>query len=272
LIASVARTEIQARFDTWGLMTVGHGILLFLAALVAGGLNSVAGGGSLISFPALIFAGIPPIPANATSTVALWPGSVASVGGYREKVPRDLRLLIPLTAASLLGGLLGAVLLLHTPPRTFLHVVPWLFLLATLLFVFGKRLTGSSRGVAGGARSWSAIAAATVAQLLIATYGGFFGGGMGILMLAVFSMAQLGDIHSMNGVKALLATAINGVAIVTFILAGVIVWPAALVMIAGAAAGGYGAARIAQRLDPRLVRGFVVVVGVTMAAYFLWRY
>ena len=253
-------------------MTVAHAILLFFAALLAGGLNSVAGGGSLISFPALIFAGVPPIPANATSTVALWPGSVASVGGYREKLPREARMLVPLAAASLLGGFLGAVLLLHTPPRTFMHVVPWLFLLATFLFVFGKRLTGGAARPAGGRHSWPAIAATTAAQLVIATYGGFFGGGMGILMLASFNMAQLGDIHSMNGVKALLATGINGVAIATFVVAKAVFWPDALVMIAGAAAGGYGAARIAQRLDPRLVRGFVVAVGVTMAAYFLWRY
>ena len=253
-------------------MTVAHAILLFFAALLAGGLNSVAGGGSLISFPALIFAGVPPIPANATSTVALWPGSVASVGGYREKLPREARMLAPLAAASLLGGFLGAVLLLHTPPRTFMHVVPWLFLLATFLFVFGKRLAGGAAPPDGGRHSGPAIVATTAAQLVIATYGGFFGGGMGILMLAVFSMAQLGDIRSMNGVKALLATGINGVAIVTFVVAKAVCWPDALVMIAGAAAGGYGAARIAQRFDPRLVRGFVVFVGITMAAYFLWRY
>ena len=252
-------------------MTVGHAILLFFAALLAGGLNSVAGGGSLVSFPALIFAGVPPISANATSTVALWPGSVASVGGYREKLPREWRLLLPLAAASLLGGFLGAVLLLHTPPRTFMHVVPWLFLLATFLFVFGKRLAGGAAPPHGGRHSAPAIVATTAAQLVIATYGGFFGGGMGILMLAVFSMAQLGDIHSMNGVKALLATGINGVAIVTFVVAKAVFWPDALVMIAGAAAGGYGAARIAQRLDPRLARGFVVFVGITMAAYCLWR-
>jgi uncharacterized protein len=253
-------------------MTLAHGILLFFAALLAGGLNSVAGGGSLISFPALIFAGIPPIPANATSTAALWPGSVASTGGYREKLPRDRRLLAPLAAASLLGGFLGAVLLLHTPPHTFMKVVPWLFLLATLLFVFGKRLTGGTGKASGGRLSWAAITAATLAQLVIATYGGFFGGGMGILMLAVFSMAQLGDIHTINGVKSLLAVMLNGVAIVTFVVAKAIVWPAVLVMIAGAAMGGYGSARIAQKVPQRLVRGFVVVVGITMTVYFLWRY
>ena len=170
-------------------MTVGHAILLFFAALLAGGLNSVAGGGSLVSFPALIFAGVPPIPANATSTVALWPGAVARVCGYREKLPREWRLLLPLAAASLLGGFLGAVLLLHTPPRTFMHVVPWLFLLATFLFVFGKRLAGGAAPPHGGRHSAPAIVATTAAQLVIATYGGFFGGGMGILMLAVFSLA-----------------------------------------------------------------------------------
>jgi len=253
-------------------MTLTHGILLFFAALIAGSLNSVAGGGSLISFPALIFAGIPPVPANATSTMALWPGSVASVGAYRGKLPRDGRLLAPLTIASLLGGFLGAFLLLHTPPRTFMRIIPWLFLFATFLFIFGKRLTGNVRKGSDGRHSWPTIGAATLAQLVIATYGGFFGGGIGILMLSVFSMIQLGDIHSMNGLKALLASAINAVAIVTFIVAKAIVWPSALVMIVGAAAGGYGAARIAQRIPQRLVRGFVVVIGITMALYFLWRY
>lgn len=253
-------------------MTLAHGILLFVAAFLAGGLNSVAGGGSLISFPALIFAGVAPIPANATSTVALWPGSVASIGGYRKKLPRDGRLLVPLSVASLLGGYLGAVLLLHTPPRTFMHLVPWLFFLATALFVFGKRLTGGSPESASAGHSWPVVALATVAQLGVAIYGGFFGGGMGIVMLALFSMAQLGDIHNMNAVKAVLATAINGVAIVTFVLAKAIVWPDALVMISGAAAGGYGAAHLSQRLDQRLVKAFVVVVGLTMAVYFLWRY
>ncbi|MGE5327222.1 MAG: sulfite exporter TauE/SafE family protein [Deltaproteobacteria bacterium] len=253
-------------------MTLTHGILLFLAALVAGSLNSVAGGGSLISFPALIFAGISPIYANATSTVALWPGSVASVGGYRDKLPRDVRLLVPLTLASLLGGFLGAVLLLHTPPITFMRIIPWLFLFATFLFVFGKRMTGGLKMGSDGRHTWPTIFAATLAQLVIATYGGFFGGGMGILMLAVFSMTQLGDIHTMNGVKSMLAMALNGVAILTFVIAKAIVWPAALVMIAGAAAGGYGAARIAQRVPQKLVRGLVVAVGVTMALYFMWRY
>jgi uncharacterized protein len=253
-------------------MTFGHGILLFFAALLAGGLNSVAGGGSLISFPALIFAGVPPIPANATSTVALWPGSVASIGGYRENLPRDRRLLVPLALASLLGGYLGAVLLLHTPAQTFMHLVPWLFILATALFIFGKRINRGAGNTISSGHSWPVIGAACAAQLLIAVYGGFFGGGMGIVMLAAFSMAQVGDIHSMNGLKALLATAINGVAIVTFVLAKAVVWPDALVMIAGAAAGGYGAARLAKRINPNWVRSFVIVVGLAMAAYFLWRY
>ena len=253
-------------------MTLTHGILLFLAALVAGSINSGAGGGSLISFPALIFAGIPPVPANATSTVALWPGSVASVGAYRKKLPRDGRLVAALSVASLLGGFLGAFLLLHTPPLTFMKIIPWLFLFATFLFVFGKRLTGSVIQGEDGRHSWATVIAATLAQLVIATYGGFFGGGIGILMLSVFSVVHVGDIHSMNGLKAMLASVINAVAMITFILAKAVVWPAALVMIAGAAAGGYGVARIAQHVPAKLVRGFVVVVGITMAIYFMWRY
>src|SRR5579872_2206567 len=121
-------------------MTISNGILLFFAAFAAGVLNSVAGGGSFFSFPALIFAGVPPIPANATSTVALWPGTVASTGAYRSKIPHSARMLAPLLIASLAGGFLGAKLLLHTPQRTFMRLIPFLFLAATLLFAFGKRL------------------------------------------------------------------------------------------------------------------------------------
>ena len=122
-------------------MTLSHEILLFIAAVLAGIMNSVAGGGSFISFPALIFTGVPPIPANATNTVAVWPGSVASVASYRKRLPKSARVMAPLITISIIGGVLGAVLLLHTPQATFMHLVPYLFGIATLLFAFGKRLT-----------------------------------------------------------------------------------------------------------------------------------
>ena len=248
--------------------------LLFFAAVLAGAMNSVAGGGSFISFPTLLFTGVPPIPANATSTVALWPGSVASIGAYGKKLPRGARLLVPLTLSSLTGGLLGALILLHTPQATFMHLVPYLFLVATLLFTFGKRLSERLGGQAkmSGRLSWSTVGGAALVQLFIAVYGGFFGGGIGILMLAMLAMIRMEDIHSMNALKSLLAAAINGAAVATFIVARAVFWPQAMLMIVGAIVGGFGGASLAQRLDPRLVRGFVIVVGFSMTAYFLWRH
>jgi uncharacterized membrane protein YfcA len=255
-------------------MTLSHAILLFVAALLAGAMNSVAGGGSFFSFPALIFTGVPPIPANATNTVAVWPGSVASVFSYWQRLPRSPRVLVPLTLISLIGGTAGAVVLLHTPQATFMHLVPYLFGVATLLFAFGKRLTGKLGRVIkrSGPPSWPALAGLTLAQFFIAVYGGFFGGGMGILMLAMLEMIQIDDIHAMNGLKALLGTAINGAAVVTFIVAKQVVWPQGILMIIAAVVGGYGGAHYAQKLDPRWVRASVICVGTGMTIYFLWRY
>ena len=254
-------------------MTISNGILLFFAAFAAGVLNSVAGGGSFFSFPALIFAGVPPIPANATSTVALWPGTVASTGAYRNKIPHSMRMLTPLLIASVAGGFFGAKLLLHTPQRTFMRLIPFLFLAATLLFAFGKKLFRGARPATEASQpSWPVVCGVTAIQFCVAIYGGFFGGGMGILMLAFLSLLPLGDIHATNGVKTLLVSATNGVALVTFVLARIVFWPQAILMLAGAALGGYGGAHYAQRLNPARVRTFVVFVGLTMSFYFLWRY
>jgi len=255
-------------------MTLSHEILLFIAAVLAGLMNSVAGGGSFISFPALIFTGVPPIPANATNTVAVWPGSVASVASYRKRLPKSARVMAPLITISIIGGVLGAVLLLHTPQATFMHLVPYLFGIATLLFAFGKRLTQKLGQVVKrtGPPSWPTLVGLTLVQFLIALYGGFFGGGMGILMLAMLEMIHIEDIHAMNGLKALLGSAINGAAVVTFIAAKQVEWPQAILMIVGAIAGGYGGAHFAQKLDPRWVRAAVICVGAGMTVYFLWRY
>jgi uncharacterized membrane protein YfcA len=237
-------------------------------------MNSVAGGGSFIAFPTLIFTGVPPIPANATNTVALWPGAVASVGAYRHRLPRSARIMVPLVTISLIGGVLGAVLLLHTPQTTFMHLVSYLFAIATLLFAFGKRLTRrlSHLVKSAGPPSWPTIAGIALLQFLISVYGGFFGGGIGILMLAMLEMIRMEDIHAMNGLKALLAASINGAAVVTFILAGKVEWPQASLMIAGAIGGGYGGAHFAQKLDPRWIRAAVISVGTGMTLYFLWKY
>jgi hypothetical protein len=256
------------------MMTLPHEILLFIAAVLAGIMNSVAGGGSFISFPALIFTGVPPIPANATNTVAVWPGSVASVASYRKHLPKSPRVMAPLITISIIGGVLGAVLLLHTPQATFMSLVPYLFGIATLLFAFGRRLAKKLGQVVKPTRppSWPTLVGLTLAQFFIALYGGFFGGGMGILMLAMLEMIHIEDIHAMNGLKALLGSAINGAAVVTFIAAKQVEWPQAIVMIVGAIAGGYGGAHFAQKLDPRWVRAAVISVGAGMTVYFLWRY
>jgi len=255
-------------------MTFPHAILLFLAALVAGAMNSVAGGGSFFSFPALIFTGVLPIPANATNTVALWPGSVASVFSYWKRLPKSPRVMAPLIVISVLGGTLGALVLLRTPQATFMSLIPYLFGIATLLFAFGKRLTQSlGRAVKrSGPPSLATIAGLTAVQLFIAVYGGFFGGGIGILMLAMLEMAHIEDIHAMNGLKTLLAASINGAAVVTFIIARQVEWPQAALMITAAITGGFGGAHFAQKIDPRFVRATVICVGTVMTLYFLWRY
>ncbi|HEX5411896.1 MAG TPA: sulfite exporter TauE/SafE family protein [Terriglobia bacterium] len=254
-------------------MTISDGILLFFAALAAGVQNAIAGGGTFFSFPALIFAGVPPIQANATSTIALWPGILASAGAYRKKMPRNARILGPLCLVSVLGGYFGAHLLLHTPQRTFMRLIPFLFLGATLLFAFGKKgKRGSKHADRTSLVSWKAMAGVSLIQFAIAVYGGFFGGGIGILMLAFLTFLPLGDIHSTNAVKTVLAAMINLVAVVTFIVARIVYWPQAVVMLAGAALGGYGGAHFAQKVNPAHVRTFIVCVGLAMSFYFLWRY
>jgi uncharacterized membrane protein YfcA len=249
-------------------------LLLFAAAFLGGVLNSVAGGGSFLSFPALIVSGVPPINANATSTVALWPGSAASVGAYRrELVCLNRALIIIMAMVSLLGGLLGALLLLHTPQATFARMIPYLLLVATLLFAFGPSVTRYFRvhHAESGEHSSTTRALVAFLQLVIALYGGFFGGGIGILMLATLGFIGMENIHQMNALKTVLATCINGIAVATFVAAGAVFWPQAIVMIVGAIIGGYGGAFYARKLDPKVVRTFVICVGVVMTVYFFIR-
>ena len=246
-------------------------IFLFSAATLAGALNSVAGGGSFIAFPALLFSGVPPVAANATNAIALWSGQAASGGAYRNKLSVSRRMLVPLLCASLLGGLLGAFLLLHTPSETFMRVLPWMILGATLLFAFGKKLARGRRSVIEHEASSMALVLAALFQFVIAVYGGFFGGGMGIVMLAMMSALGMADIHTMNALKILLGFVINGVAIITFVLAGAIYWRQGSVMIVGAIAGGYLGAHYAMKLPQVWIRGFVVFVGSVMSVYFFWK-
>jgi uncharacterized membrane protein YfcA len=261
-------------------MTLPQVCLLFIAALLGGTINSVAGGGSFIGFPALLFTGVPAIQANATNTVALWPGVVASAGAYRQELAKQPRsLLLILGGTSLIGGVLGALLLLRTPQRTFTLLIPPLLLMATLLFALSPRLTAllrqrrAARGQAAHSLSdeklpLGRLLLVSFFQLIIATYGGYFGGGIGILMLATLGLMGMENIHEMNGLKTLLAGLINGVAVVTFVVAGAIFWPQALLMIVGAVIGGYGGAYYARKIDQRWVRLFVILVGVGMTIYF----
>jgi uncharacterized membrane protein YfcA len=243
-------------------------IFLFVVGVLAGVLNAVAGGGSFLAFPALLFTGVPAIPANATNTVAMWVGVVASGGAYRKRLDITRRVMIPLLATSVAGSVAGALLLIHTPQRAFLLILPWLLLGATLLFAFGKRFAGKfSAGISRDASN-AAVAGASVFELFIGVYGGYFGGGMGIAQLAMLAVLGMTDIHAMNAFRVWLGGTINGVATVTFILVGVIYWPQAIVMTLGSILGGYAGAHYAQKLPQSLVRSFVVLVGAAMTIYF----
>jgi uncharacterized membrane protein YfcA len=234
---------------------------LLVAAVVAGAINSVAGGGSLISFPSLVAFGQPAILANATNTAALWPGTLSSAVAYRRDTLFHRDLLLTLLVPSMVGGLLGAVVLVITPPRLFDEVVPFLVLFATLLFAL--------RDVIGrwtGGRIWGFLF-----QLFVATYGGYFGAGIGILMLGSLSVMGLRDIHRMNGLKTVLGTLINVIAFVFFALKGLVVWRLAVLMAVGAIAGGWIGARTARRVDQRWLRAFIIAVGVVVSAWLFLR-
>jgi uncharacterized protein len=277
-------------------VAISHPIFLFFAALVAGLLNSVAGGGSFISFPALLFSGIAPIAANATNTAAVWPGTVASTIAYRKEfTPEARRLLPPLIITGILGGIIGARVLLSTPPSTFMRIVPWLLLGATLLFASSGWLTArlhARLGTRGGTEGSVDVAKGGVGavsrtterktppwltavglflELLIAIYIGYFGAGVGILLLALLALMGMENIHAMNGMKSLLVSVVNGVALVTFIFARAIVWPQAILMIVGAIIGGYAGAHYGRRLKQEQIRWLVIVVGLGMSAYFFVR-
>lgn len=258
-------------------------VLLFVAAFGAGVLNSVAGGGILLVFPTMLSIGVSPVAANASSTVALWPGTAASVVAYRREIGRGRS--VPLLAAvGVAGGLLGAQLLVRAPASVFQTLVPYLLLVATGLFASSGWLTrlarrraarasasaASSRPGESSGGPWATVGLLLV-QLVIATYGGYFGAGIGFLLLAALAVTGMEDIHAMNGVKSVLVGCINGAAVATFVLAGVVVWSDALVALVGAAAGGYLGASVARRLDPLWVRRGVVALGFALTIYFFVR-
>jgi len=249
-------------------LNLPQAIFLFGAGIIGGALNAVAGGGSFIAFPALLFVRVPPIEANATNTIALWTAAAASGGAYRKRLNVPRRVFIPLLAASFIGGLAGAYLLLKTPAHTFLQVLPWLTLGATLLFAFGKRLSAGRASSIGHDTTAAALTGATIFQFAVAVYGGYFGGGMGIVMLAMLAMLGMTDIHGMNALKSIMGFVINGVAVVAFIVARAVYWKQGIPMIIGGIVGGYVSAHYAQRLPQLWIRRFVVLVGTGMTIYF----
>ncbi len=247
-------------------MTVLGGIGLVVAAFGAGAANAVAGGGTLLTFPALVALGLPPIVANATNTVGLVPGSLGGAFGYRQELKEVRGWLVWLLPSSLLGGGLGALLLLVTPPRTFERLVPLLVLGATALFALagplGRRL-GMRLG-SGKVPRRRALAVAAM-QLAISIYGGYFGAGMGILMLAALGLLSLGSLHEANGLKSFAAAAINAVAAGVFLAKGLVVLAPALLVVTGSTLGGYLGAGFARQLGARRVRALVIVVGLVAA-------
>lgn len=240
-------------------------LVAFGAAFLAGAINSVAGGGTLVTFPTLIWLGLPSITASATNTVSIWPGSLGAMLGYRAELRRIHPRLFALAIPSIVGGVAGAALLRLTPAPVFDRLAPLLIFFATVLFMAQDpihRWLGHS-GAHPHSGRW--LAGAIVFQLAVGLYGGYFGAGIGILMLAALSIIGLTDIHEMNALKNFLAICINGIAAVYFISTGMVAWTEVLVMSAGAIAGGIGGAGVARRAGRRAVRWTVVAIGFGMA-------
>jgi uncharacterized membrane protein YfcA len=254
-------------------MHTNHAVVLLLAAVIAGAINSVAGGGSFVSFPALLFVGIPPVNANASNTVALWPGQVASIGAYRNQL-RNLAwsTVTPLLITGVLGGILGGWILLITPQSTFMRLVPWLILIATIIFAMSGRVTRwVRRRTSGGEHHEFATGRGVVFQLFIAFYIGYFGAGAGILILAMLALLGMDEIHTMNALKALLTTVSNGVAMLLFIVSHAVYWPETILMVVASIIGGYFGAYFAQKTKPEYVRAIVIVIGLTLSIYYFAR-
>jgi uncharacterized membrane protein YfcA len=256
-------------------LTFGNAALLVIAGFLAGIMNAVAGGGTFLTFPALVFTGIPSVAANQTSTVAVFPGQVASFWAYRNILAAEKRTVAVLGLTSLFGGSLGAIILLNTSSAAFDRLVPWLLLFATIMFGYGNaiRKRPGWRLVDNIDRriGWKPLLKAAAIQLVIGIYGGFYGAGAGILELAVLDMLGFENIHLANALKVILTTAFNTLALVIFIAVGKIFWPEALIMGLATISGGYGGAWVSQRLPQSWVRIFVIMVGITMTVYFFVR-
>lgn len=253
---------------------MGEWSLLLAAAFAAGALNAVAGGGSFLTLPALVFTGVPPVMANATGTVALLPGYLAGAWGFREDLESPPGLSMrSVVVLSLLGGAAGAALLLFTPDAMFRQVIPWLLLAATAMFAFAPQLRQWSAGAATGTAQAGppSAAKAGLGMLAVAVYGGYFNGGLGIVLLALFGLLGQSRLSAMNGMKNLVSALLTAIAVVIYAAGGLVEWPQALGMMVAATCGGYGGARLARRIPAPWLRAGIVATGLVMSALFFWK-
>jgi uncharacterized membrane protein YfcA len=261
---------------------------LIFASFLGGALNAVAGGGSFLTFPAMLSVGLGPIQANATNTVALWPGQLTSIAGYRDEVRKHHALALRMAAAGFVGGSCGAIVLINTPATTFLHLVPWLLLFAAVIFALSGPITRQIQKRAArrshvdvsevlaspaefstdGPRNWWPLIISTT---VVCFYIGYFGAGAGFLIISLLSLFGFQDLSEMNAMKVVSTTMANGVACVIFAFSGKVEWHFCLAAMVTCALGGYLSARISQRLDPGFLRALVICIGLGMAAYFFWR-
>jgi hypothetical protein len=251
-----------------------HWIWLTVASFLAGVLNAVAGGGSFLSFPAMLSMKILPVQANATNTVALWPGQLTSIAAYREDIRKNLRLVWPMALAGLLGGTAGALVLLNTPQMTFLHLVPWLLLTAATIFALSgpvSRWLNRRKGAMVGGSHAPRLLPVFVATIAVCFYIGYFGAGAGFLIITVLSLFGFDDLHEINALKVVSTTMANGIAFVLFVVTGQVVWRYCMVAMVVSAIGGYSSARFAKMVPQKILRGLVVGIGLTMAAWFFWK-
>lgn len=239
------------------------------AAFVAGALNSVAGGGTFFTFPALLAIGVPPIAANASNSVSLWPASLSGAWAYRKELARYKKYLFPMGIVSLLGGVGGGLLLLSTKDATFTKLIPVLLLLATLMFAFSGKIAGWFRGPNAGKPS--ATPRALAGHAVVSVYGGFFGAGMGIMMLASLAMSGHDDVHEINAIKNLLSAVIYSVTVLTFVIAGAVSWPHTIIMIVTATFGGYWGATVARKIPASILRKFIIVVGLFLTIFYFYK-
>lgn len=240
-------------------------LVLGVAAFAAGLLNTIAGGGTFLTFPALVYTGVPVVSANATSTVAVFPGYLGGALGFRREIATiERRFLFKVIVATVIGGLIGSLLLLVSSNEAFSAVVPFLLAAATLAFAFGDHI-----------QKWAANrkmnAAESVGTTLVSVYGGYFNGGLGIVLLALFSLWGMRDLNKMNGLKTLLSFILSAISVITFAVAGIVEWPQALLMMVAATAGGYAGAPLARILPRAVVKAVVIVVGAVMSAIFFYR-